>query len=89
VVAIEHVLECIRGGGPCAASEEQSHACEIFVLGGVVERFVIVGIGAGVEEHFGEREIVVETAGAIEARERTVRGIVSEDYGISVCAVAE
>src|SRR5215469_2597266 len=59
------------------------------MLSGVVKRFVVVWIGSSFQEYTAETDVVVESRGGVEARQRIVRQILGKKIGIGIGAVAQ
>src|SRR5581483_1321975 len=89
VFTVEYVFQRIGAIGICSIAEQQLHASEVGMLGGVVKRFAIVRVGSGFQERESEIGVVVEPSGCVQTRERIVWEIVSNNRGVGIGAVTQ
>ena len=83
VFAVEHVFEGVGVVWICTMLEKKFESGEIGMFGGVVEGFVVVGIGSCFEEELGKRRIIVEAGGGVETGKRIVGDFVGSGVGVS------
>ncbi|WP_229179511.1 hypothetical protein [Bradyrhizobium ivorense] len=68
VLAVEHFVHRVGARDPRAVREQD--ACRHEAFEGVIQRLIVVGVGAGLEQQIGQLEIVVAPGGAIQRRQR-------------------
>ena len=73
MLMIERAEQRVAAGDAGAGFEQQADDAAVGDLGGVVERFVVVGVGAGLQQSPRECDVVVATGGAVQDAEWLVR----------------
>ena len=88
VVMVELTEQRVGAGPACTGLHQRVEDRPIGLLGGVVQRLVVVGVGAGAEQRAHDLAVAGMRRGAVEHRQ----GMVSARHtqsGVGICAVRE